>query len=50
MDSLGKRVCGAIGCDEFAFGVIDHPRHGRRTVCKAHAVEHPVLEVFDDDE
>lgn len=46
---MTDRGCGAIGCREDAYAVIDHPRHGRRTVCKSHAEPYPVEEVLAAD-
>lgn len=35
--------CGALGCAASAAVVIDHPKHGQRTVCGACAEGHEVV-------
>jgi len=37
------RRCGCLGCHEPAAVVIQHPEHGRRAVCAAHADGQEVL-------
>ncbi|WP_195892439.1 hypothetical protein [Halopiger goleimassiliensis] len=41
-DEFGP-FCGALGCTEDADVVINHPEHGRRTVCENHAEGHEVV-------
>ena len=36
--------CICLGCRDDAVAVIDHPEHGRRTVCGAHINGHDVDE------
>ena len=40
---LDGRVCGAMGCKRDAAREIDHPEHGTRVVCTAHAEELEVV-------
>ncbi|WP_202613881.1 hypothetical protein [Halostella pelagica] len=35
--------CGTIGCSNEAAVVIDHPDHGKRTVCDDHAADGEVV-------
>lgn len=42
--SESDRYCGALGCRSSASLIIDHPDHGRRTVCPDHAVGYDVVE------
>jgi len=37
-------LCGCLGCHDPAVAVIDHPEHGRRTVCERHRGDHEVIE------
>lgn len=41
-DGFGP-FCGALGCTEGAEYVIDHPKHGKRTVCPAHVGDCEVI-------
>ncbi|WP_162989874.1 hypothetical protein [Natronorubrum halophilum] len=41
-DGFGP-FCGALGCTDDADVVIDHPKHGPRTVCDACSVGYEVL-------
>ena len=36
--------CGCLSCTDDAVAVIDHPKHGHRTVCGAHIDGHDVVE------
>lgn len=36
-------TCGCLGCHEDADAVIDHPKHGERTVCEDHINGHEVV-------
>lgn len=38
-----SRICGTVGCTEGADAVIDHPVHGKRTVCDDHSGDYPVI-------
>jgi len=42
--SPSSRGCGCLGCRDDAVAVINHPDHGRRTVCGAHIDGHEVAE------
>lgn len=35
--ATGAPICGSLGCHADAAAVINHPQHGRRTVCQDHA-------------
>lgn len=39
----GGLQCGALGCLETADVVIDHPKHGQRTVCSGCAADFEVV-------
>ncbi|WP_247001103.1 hypothetical protein [Halosolutus gelatinilyticus] len=41
-DGFGP-FCGAIGCTEDADVVIDHPKHGERTVCWDYIGDYEVI-------
>jgi hypothetical protein len=40
--------CGCFGCRRDAVAEIDHPEHGRRTVCGAHVDGYDVVEWLVD--
>lgn len=41
-DGFGT-FCGPLGCTDAAEGVIDHPKHGERTVCTGCAEGYEVI-------
>jgi hypothetical protein len=42
-----RRICGAMGCTDEAFVIVQHPEHGRRAVCPDHRRDYPVVEEVD---
>ena len=43
----GPPFCGWVGCGDPAVARIEHPEHGRRTVCETHIAGFPVVEVIE---